>query len=311
MLKSNAQTPPADYPPFAELPVRHICGSSGKRQLAVHFSGRFALDRMPLICLPGFNRNILDYTDFLSYYRREASPDWPVLLIDLVGRGRASYLGKPDSYSTVADAHDIGHLAKALGISRAIFVGEGHGGQVIMALSAHYAGLIEGAALIDSGPAQNPAGIVRLRSNLQQISSTRRQAHAQRIMRQMLAVDYPGRDEEALDALAARTHYFTENGQVHPLFDPALVRFLDQFSLDDEFEPQWDMFDGLSRVPLMLARTQHTDQLTVDMFYDMCDSRPDAVTERFAGSGSPALLDDDAEAGIVVDFVTSLVRAKP
>lgn len=310
MLKTNSLAPPADYPPFVDLPVRHICGSSGKRQMAVHFSGRFALDRTPIICLPGFIRNMIDYRDFLSYYRREASPDWPIMLVDLVGRGRASYLGKPDKYSTVSDAHDIGQLAKALGISRAIFVGEGHGGQVIMALGAHHAGLIEGAALIDSGPSQNPAGIVRLRSNLQQIASTRRQAHAQRVMRQMLAADYPGRGEDALDELAARTHYFTENGQVRPLFDPALVNFLDRFSLDDEFEPQWDMFDGLSRVPMLLARTQRTDQLTIDMFYDMCDSRPDATTERFAGSGSPALLDDDAEAGILVDFVTSIIRNK-
>lgn len=299
---------PVDHPPFAKLPVRYVSRHMGGHQIAYHMSGRFALDRAPIICLAGFHRNMSDYADFLAYYREEASPDWPVLLVDLAGRGRSSHLGNPDAYSSLSDAHDIVSLARALGIPKAIFVGQGHGGQVIMALGAVHPGLIEGAILIDAAPTPNPAGIVRLRSNLEQIASTRRQAHAQMIIRQMLAVDYPGRTPEELDRLSARTHYYDAKGQIRGLFDPALVRFLEQVSLDDEFVPQWAMFDGLNDKPLMLARTQITDQVTIEMFHTMSDRRPDAITETFAGSGSPALLNDDAEAGLVVDFVTHLVR---
>jgi pimeloyl-ACP methyl ester carboxylesterase len=299
---------PADHPPFVSLPVRYVSRHTGGHKLAVHLSGRFALDRPPLICLAGFHRNMTDYADFLRYYREEASPDWPVLLVDLAGRGRSSQLGSPSAYSSLSDAHDLVSVTRALGISRALFMGQGHGGQVVMALAAMHPGLIEGAVLIDAAPTPNTAAIVRLRSNLQQISSTRRQFHAQMIMRQMLSVDYPGRDEETLDMLAARTHYYDAKGQIRGLFDPALVRFLDQFGLDDEFVPQWPLFDGLSGKPLMLARTQTTDQLSVDMFHAMSDRRPDVIAERFAGSGSPALLNDDAEAGLVIDFISHILR---
>lgn len=127
---------PADHPPFAKLPVHYVSRHVGGHKLAVHMSGRFALDRPPLICLAGFHRNMADYADFLSYYRKETSPDWPVLLVDLAGRGRSTYLGAPDAYSTMSDAHDLVALSRALGISRGIFLGQGHGGQVIMALSA-------------------------------------------------------------------------------------------------------------------------------------------------------------------------------
>ncbi len=303
-------SPPADHPPFAALPVRTVSGVAAGHRLAVHVSGRFTADEPPLICLAGFNRNMTDFTDFMRHYREMASLDWPMVLVDLAGRGRSSFSGAPDAYSAVADAADLSTIARALGISRAIFIGQGHGGQVVMALGAQHPSLIAGAVLINSGPTTDPRGLVRLRANLQHIAGTRGANQVRHVMRQILSVDYPGLPEESLDALAARTHFIDRKGRAQPLFDPALIRFLDGFDLDDAFEPQWQLFDTLRAMPLMLVRTDLTDRLDTTTFTQMHTRRPDATTATFSGEASPALLNNDHEVAEIADFVMGLHRAR-
>ncbi len=295
--------PPADYPPFATLPVRYISGGNAARRLAVYVSGRFTVNQPPLICVPGFSRNMTDFTDFIRHYRTTASVDWPIVLVDLIGRGRSSYLRSPDAYSAVTDAHDLSNVARALGISSAVFVGQGHGGQVVMALAAQHPGLIAGAVLINSGPNANPRGLMRLRSNLEHVEGMRANESARQVLRQILATDYPGLPEATLDALAARSHFTDKGGRLRGLFDPALLKFLEGFAHDDEFVPQWHLFDALASVPLMLVRSQLTDRLQLETFNSMIDRRPDAMVDRFVGEGSPALLNNEGEVGSIADFV--------
>lgn len=298
--------PPDDYEPFAALPVRYITSGDAAHTFAVHVSGRFTVEQPPLICVAGFHRNMTDFTDFIRHYRSTASVDWPIVLVDLSGRGRSSFQRKPDSYSAVSDAHDLSEIARALGISRAVFVGQGHGGQVIMALAAQHPALIAAAVLINAGPTTNPRGLMRLRSNLQHIASLRGDAQFRQGMRQILGADYPGLSDERLDRLAARTHYIDRRGFARGLFDPGLVKFLDRFGHDDEFVPQWHLFDALAPMPLMLVRTQLSDRLSVETFDAMIARRPTAVVERFTSEGSPALLDNEGEVGSIADFVMHL-----
>lgn len=303
---ANPPTTPDDYAPFAALPVRYITGSHGNQRLAVHVSGRFTVNQPPLICVPGYTRNMSDFTDFLRLYRASASVDWPIVLVDLAGRGRSSYRKKGQAYSTVQDAHDLSTLARALGISEAIFVGQGHGGQVIMALAASHPALIAGAVLINSGPTTNPRGLVRLRSNMRHLAAARGVEQFQLISRQILGTEYPGLPDAALDALATRSHFVDNRGRVKALFDEALLHFLDGFSLDDVFEPQWHLFNALRPRPLMLARTQLTDRLSNATFAEMIARQLSAKTVRFTGEGSPALLNNDDEVGAIADFVSEM-----
>lgn len=299
-------SPPADYPPFVALPVRHISGHNAAHQLAVHVSGRFTVNQPPLICVAGFHRNMTDFTDFVRHYRAMASLDWPIVLVDLPGRGRSSFHGSPDAYSATLDAHDLSIIARALGISSAVFIGQGHGGQVIMALAAQHPALIAGAVLINAGPTTNPQGLVRLRSNLQHIASVHGEAQVKQVIRQILAADYSGLPDETLDMLGARTHFVDDRGRVHGLFDPALVKFLDRFGHDDEFVPQWHLFDALAPMPLMLIRSQLSDRLSVETFDEMITRRPTAVVDRFIGEGSPALLSNEGEVSSIADFVMEM-----
>ena len=69
-----------------------------------------------------------------------------------------------------------------------------------------------------------------------------------------------------------------------------------------------NMTDYAQFVPLMLLRTQLTDQLPEAVLEEMMRRRPDAVSLEIGGQGSPALLDHAEEVGAIADFVRRVAR---
>ena len=293
---------PSDLPVFAGLPVRHVSFGGGV-DCAVHVSGQIGKGKLPLVCVPGYVRNMSDFASFAVAMRNLLGADWPLVLIDFPGRGRAGWRSDATRYTTIHDADALDLVLKALNIGKAMFVGLGQGGQVIMALGAIRPGAIAGAVLIDAGPLSDPRGLVRQRTNLLHVIGSRNETQAVAALRQILATDYPGRDVATLDRLAARIFAVPVRGKPLPLFDPALVERLKGYSTDDEFEPQWKLYNSLSGASLMLARTQMTDRLRKEMFEEMARRRPDALTFSISDQGSPALLDGSDETGTIADFV--------
>ena len=230
---------------------------------------------------------------------------WPLVLIDLPGRGRADDRVRAEDYSSIADARDVASILAALGISEAIILGQGHGGQVAMALAAEHPLLIAGTVLLDSGPVTDSRGIVRLRNNLAHIEALRGEAVVGSF-RRILGGDYPELSREQLDALVGRSHYIDKRGRARPLYDARLISALASINFDDVLAPQWPLFDALKCAPLMLLRTQLTDQLRQETFREMVRRRPDAVALTIAGQGSPALFDQSEEIAAVGDFVRSI-----
>jgi len=299
----------AESPVFVNLPVRHVTIGSGGEQMAVHVAGRLDMGRLPLICVPGYQRNMADFADFVPALHRALETDWPIVLVDLRGRGRSAYRRRADDYSTINDAHDLSMVARALGIEAAIFVGQGHGGQVIMALAAERPALIAVAILVDAGPVTAPESLVRLRSNNDAIRSTRGAAGLAIMLRRMQAADYPDAPPEELDRLAQRTHLLDESGRARTLFDPVLIERLRGFAPDDVLVPQWQLFDLLKRVPLLLIRSELTDQVPRRIFEEMLERRADAASIVLRRQGSPALLNGDDEAGGIAAFIAEATQA--
>lgn len=299
---------PVDHPPFGALPVRSITIGSGGDQMAVHIAGRLGGRRTPVICVPGYNRNMTDFTDFVRYFGRLAGETWPIVLVDLFGRGRSSDRQDKSLYASPRDAADLTELADALGIERAVWLGQGYGGQVAMTVAAQRPNLVAGAVLVDAGPLSDSRGLVRLRINLEHIAGWRGEA-VRTGMRQVLANDYPGTVDTQLDALAMRTHYIDRRGRAQGLFDPYLAKMLESFEADDVLVAQWPLFDALAHVPIMLFRSQLTDQLRRETFEAMTRRRPEAPALVISGEGSPALLNHPDEVGAIVEFVEKLPMA--
>jgi pimeloyl-ACP methyl ester carboxylesterase len=299
-----------DLPAFAQLPLRRLAVGPAGERMAVHVSGRLASDRIPVICVPGFQRNMSDYADLARLFSRVHGEDWPVVLVDLKGRGRSSDRRDRRRYASPQDAADLTEVVAALAAPSAIFVGQGYGGQVIMALAALRPSAIAGAVLIDAGPVSDPRSLVRLRHNIGDLATLRGEAGLRAMQRRILATDYPALPEPLLDKLAGRTHYADRRGRARALFDPNLVRILDSLEHDDVLVPQWKLYEALRHVPLMLMRTQLTDQLRRETFEQMMRMRRDADAYIIEGQGSPALLDTVEDVEPIAAFVRSIVRPR-
>jgi pimeloyl-ACP methyl ester carboxylesterase len=295
------RTIPDAHPAFASLPVRHVTLAAGRR-IAVHVAGELGGRRLPVVCLASYHRNMADFADLAQQFRRMGGGGWPLVLVDLAGRGRSDDRRKGEDYSSVADAQDVANVMAALGIGRAVILGQGHGGQVAMLLAAAHPLLVGGTLLIDSGPMTDSRGIVRLRNNMAHLHALRGKAVAAGF-RRVLGGDYPGLAEDQLDRLSLRTHYLDRRGRARPLFDDRLIEALNKFSFDDVLVAQWPLFDALRCAPLMMLRTQLTDQLRRETFEEMMRRRPDAVALTMEGQGSPALLDQAEEADAIAGFV--------
>ncbi|MEO7220835.1 MAG: alpha/beta hydrolase [Devosia sp.] len=301
---------PTDHKAFAALPVRMVTVGPAREQMAVHVSGTLGPGRTPVVCVAGYNRNMADWSEFLRLAGQALDETTAFILVDLKGRGRSTDRGRAAAYSSLTDAGDLIEIARALAIERAIFVGQGYGGQVLMALAARRPSLIAGTVLIDAGPVSDSRGLVRLRVTLADLTGVRGEASLRPMLRRMTAADYPGVAETVLDAVAMRSHFVDKRGRLQPLFDPALIKLLEPFDLDDVLVAQWPLFDALSCAPLMMMRTQLTQQLRRQTFEEMMKRRRDAEGYIIENQGSPALLDNSEDVEPITEFIRKTVGAR-
>lgn len=304
------RTVPENYRSFADLPVARYSIGPADEAIAVCVTGRLVPGRAPVICVPGFQRNMSDFAEFAAQFRNQFGEDWPVVLVDLKGRGRSSDRRDKTRYISTIDATDLVEICAAIAVDSAVFAGQGYGGQVVMALAAHRPNFIAGALLIDAGPVSDPRGLVRLKNNLKDLDGPRTEAGLRSNLRRMLAPEYPGLPESVLDVFAMRTHYLDPRGRVRGLFDPYLVKLLEPFEHDDVLVPQWPLYDALRNVPLMLMRTQLTDQLRRETFEEMMRRRPDSEAYVIEGQGSPALLNTPEDIEPIAQFVHGIVKKR-
>ena len=130
------------------------------------------------------------------------------------------------------------------------------------------------------------------------------------MLRRMVAADYPSTPEVVLDDLAFRTHYVDKRGRLQPLFDTRLIKLLEPFGLDDVLVAQWPLFDALGPAPLMMMRTQLTQQLRRETYEEMMRRRRDAEAYVIESQGSPALLDNSEDVQPIVEFIRIASGAK-
>lgn len=293
---------PSEHKPFAALATEAITVGRAGQHVAVYVGGRLGPGRTPLLCVGGYNRNMVDFGAFATIVLQTLGESNPVVLVDLKGRGRSNDRARAADYSSLSDADDLSEVCRALAIERAIFVGQGYGGQVLMALAARRPGVIAGTVLIDAGPVNDSRGLVRLRHMLNDLTGIRGESSLRPMLRRMAVADYPNVSEAMLDDIAMRTHFVDKRGRLQALFDPQLIRLLEPFDLDDVLVAQWPLFDALACAPLMMMRTQLTQQLRRETFDEMMKRRRDADAFIIENQGSPALLDNFEDVQPIVAF---------
>ena len=295
---------PPDHSAFADLPIATV--TVRDIPVAVHVQGPLTSRRLPMVCIPGYQRNMSDFTEFAAFFRGFDGGRWPLVLLDLPGRGRSGDPRRMGDYGAVRAGEDVAAVLAALGIDRAVVLGQGYGGQVAMALGVSHPLLLAGTVLLDAGPITDARGIVRLRNNMGHVETLRGAKTTAGSFRRMLAGDYPGLAEARLEALMGRTHFVDRRARARPLYHPDLLETLKDIGIDDELAPQWPMFEALRCAPLLLLRTQLTDQLHPQTFREMARRRPDAQALTIAGQGSPALFDQKEEMEAICAFLVGV-----
>lgn len=301
---------PSEHPPFAALPVQAITVGRGAEPMAVHVHGRLGPGRIPVVCVGGYQRNMADYRDFVRLASPMLGDKAPLILVDLKGRGRSADRRHLSEYSSLRDAADLNEIARALAIEHAVFIGQGYGGQVLMALAAERPSLLAAAVLIDSGPVSDSRGLVRLRVTLADLMGIHGDKSLRPMMRRMVMTDYPDAPESSLEDLAFRTHFVDKRGRLQPLFDPRLIKLLEPFDLDDVLVAQWPLFDALEPIPLLMMRTQLTQQLMRETFEEMMKRRRDADGYIIEHQGSPALLDNLEDVQPITEFINGVLARR-
>lgn len=129
------------------MQVRRISCQDGL-QMAARIWGDLHGGHGPaLLCLPGLSRNGADFAGLA----RALAP-YPVVTLDLIGRGLADRASDPARYSPPRLLDDIRHMTAALGLHRVIGVGTSFGGLLVMALAVSQPGLLAGSIINDVGP---------------------------------------------------------------------------------------------------------------------------------------------------------------
>lgn len=302
-LLRPARTVPPDHAPFAALPIRRVVLGNGASAASVHMRGTLRPGSTALVCVAGYERNMSDFAELAA--RIEARLPGAMVLVDLPGRGRSDDRSGKDGYSSLSDARDLSDVLTAVGVGRAVFLGQGYGGQVVMALAAAHPLRVAGTVLVDAGPMTDSRGIVRLRTNVQHVAAQRGLKATMSSFERILSATYPEKSEAALEGLALRSHWLDKRGRARPLFDMRLIEAIKDIRFDDVLMAQWPLFDALRAAPLLLLRTQFTDQLRRETFDEMVRRRPDAEAHTIVGQGAPALFDDAAEVDAIARFVVA------
>ena len=295
--------PDEDYHRFAGIEVKKASVGNDGEKIACHVSGRLDDRRAPLVCLADYYRNMADFAGFINRFRIVCDIDWPIVLIDLAGRGRSDDRRHVSRYTTANDAVDVMNIATMLGIEKAVFLGQGHGGRVIMSLGGINSNLICASILIDSAPLLFAPGLVRLRDNLSTLTELKNPGHFLIAAKKIFALSHPNASDEQVVQIVEAAFFRSRSGRYLPIFDQALIAKLAGIEISDVFEAQWPLFATLNNAPMMLMRTRLSDQLEKSTFEHMGNLRSDAVQLVIENQGSPALLTDDDEVGAIADFV--------
>jgi pimeloyl-ACP methyl ester carboxylesterase len=259
-------------------------------------------ERPPIICIPGLTRNARDFEGVAE----RLSPDWRVICVDLRGRGESGHARDPMSYVPRTYVADLEGLITELKLERFILFGTSLGGLLTMLLSTAHHQRIAAALINDIGPVIDPAGVERIKSYVGKSQSWPTWLHAARHFSELLQDTYPKWSLDQWLIFAKRTCKLSSGGRVVLDYD---MRIAEPFRVSggDTGSDLWTAFRGLTEVPLLVVRGQHSDLLTQDTLAQMQAEMPlmESVTVPNVGH-APTLDEPDVQAAID----TLLSRAK-
>lgn len=263
--------------------------------LRLHYRHYRGPDGMPpLLCLPGLTRNARDFDDLA----RHVAGRFPVLAVDLRGRGESAYAKDPMTYVPLVYLQDIAGLIAELKIEKVIAVGTSLGAILTMLLAATDPARLAGAILNDLGPELEPAGLARIRGLVGRSQSWPTWLHAARALAEINAAIYPDYRLDDWLAMAKRVCRLTSGGRVVFDYD---MKIAEPFRLPggEGGVDLWPAFGALAPLPVLLVRGKLSDLLSARTALEMKRRKPDMDYCEVPGTGhAPTLMEPPAIAAI-------------
>ncbi|ACM48963.1 Conserved hypothetical protein [Anaplasma marginale str. Florida] len=240
--------------------------------------------KTPLICVHGMAGNSACF-DYLG----RAVSDFPVVSVDVVGRGKSSWLRDHSLYNYNTYCTDILHLAKHLKIKKCNYLGVSMGGIIAMFLTAHFHDVlsIEKLILNDIGPytpAQPLQALVKLMTQLPTFDG---KEQAKQYLKD--ALRHSGIvEEEHWDHLVRHRIVEKDGGYVLTL-DPGIGAQLSaeiQQSSSGDWDI-WDVWDKMQCGGILVLKGEHSAYLTSETLRKMLASKRDISHIEYPGTGHP------------------------
>lgn len=239
-----------------------------------------------VVCVHGLTRNARDF-DALA--QALAARGLRVIAVDVVGRGRSSWLGDPKDYVV---PNYVGHFSRflaLLGLERVDWVGTSMGGIIGMGLAAAEASPIARLVLNDVGPfvprealmqIQTYLGLDLVFASLEEVERHLRTVHA----------GFGRLEDREWRHLAEHGSLRKEEGW-RLRYDPAIrIPYAELTAADIDL---WALWDRIS-APTLVLRGAESTLLTEETAEDMRRRGPKARLVTIPGAGhAPALMAAD------------------
>lgn len=282
--------------PYHGLRERHVqcIGPHGLHRMAYTEWGDPG-NRKVLVCAHGLTRNGRDF-DFLA---QALADDYRVVCPDVVGRGRSDWLGVKSDYGFPLYVADMITLLARLDADTVHWVGTSMGGIIGMLIASQPHTPISRLVLNDVGPVITAASLRRIGEYVGRAPKFPSMAAAEAWIREVSAPFGPLTDAQWQHL----THHSVRpvQGGFAMVYDPGLGDVFREtpILLDVNL---WDVYKAV-RCPTLAIRGAESDLLERSVFEQMALSGPQAGLAEIPGVGHAPMLMDEAQIGLVRDFL--------
>jgi len=286
------------------------CQSADGLKLHAKIIGPDDSTALPVLCLPGLTRTTDDFDDIARAIATDPAKLRKVVAVDYRGRGLSDYDPDPAKYAVPVELGDVLTIAASLGISRAILLGTSRGGLISMALAAAQPQLLAGVILNDIGPSLEMGGLMKIKGYIANPPPRQTWDEAARGLKELFASAFPSLRDAEWMAWARRAFREKAGGGLERTYDLKLSHTLDGFDPATPLPQDWELFDKLAGVPLMLIHGGLSDLLSRQGVQDMVARRPDIDLVTVADQGHAPLLADKPTMDRIVAFCARCDGAK-
>jgi pimeloyl-ACP methyl ester carboxylesterase len=269
-----------------------ISAPDGLRLHAREYGSRL-LEATPVVCLPGLARTAADF-DALARALASGRAGRPrrVVALDYRGRGLSARDPKPANYDLRVENADILACLDCLGVEHAVFLGTSRGGLHILMLAAIRPAMMKAVILNDIGPVIEAAGLARIRTYVGRLPQPGNWDDAVDLVKNVMGAQFTNLSEEEWLSYAMLTFEETGDGFA-TRYDPALMKSLEAYDLDQPLPTMWPQFEGLARMPTLALRGENSDLLAPETVEEMARRHPRFEAHTVAGQGhAPLILDE-------------------